>query len=90
MGKDCVPNQVLEMSFFKLLEQFFYNENISVSQARAGGYMGAASLCQHHSLFRDCEITLHFGPVSIEISFERLEAYTLDMFHFGLEKGAVT
>ena len=46
MTKDRVPHQVLEMSFFKLLEQFFYNQNISVSQARAGSsYMGASPTC---------------------------------------------
>ena len=90
MTKDRVPHQVLEMSFFKLLEQFFYNQNISVSQARAGsGYMGASPMCQH-SLFRDCELIFQFSPVEISIKFERLEAYTLDMFHFGLEKGAVS
>ena len=51
--------------------------------------MGASAMCEH-SLFRDCEITFCFGPVGIVIEFERLEAYTLDMFHFGLEKGAVS
>ena len=51
--------------------------------------MGGVPTCQH-SLFRDCELVFRFGPVEIAIKFERLDAYTLDMFHFGLEKGVVT
>ena len=51
--------------------------------------MGWAPSCQH-SLFRDCELIFKYGPVEISIKFEKLDAYTLDMFHFGLEKGVVS
>ena len=89
LTNDQIPDQVLEMSFFKLLEQFFYNQHISVSQARNADSSGGVPTCQH-SLFRDCELIFRFGPVEIAIKFEQLDAYTLDMFHFGLEKGVVT
>ena len=32
--QERVPNDVLEMSFFKLIEQFFYNKKVSVSSRR--------------------------------------------------------
>ena len=48
------------MSFFKLLEQFFYNHSITVASARDLDAMAGDSACPH-SLFRDCELIFRFG-----------------------------
>jgi len=87
--KERIPNEVLEMSFFKLLEQFFYNQNISISSSRDLDIMAGEPSCPH-SLFRDCELIFRFGQIKITVSYEPLDAYSLDMFHFGLQKGKIT
>ena len=77
------------MSFFKLLEQFFYNQKIAVSAARnQDGMLGDVN-CDC-SLFRDCEFIFRFGPIKTTIKFEELDPYSLDMFHFGLAKGNIS
>ena len=43
-----------------------------------------------HSLFRECELDFRFGPIKVSVKYEHLDVYSLDMFHFGLEKGTVT
>ena len=90
ISQERIPNEVLEMSFFKLLEQFFYNEKITVSQARDQESMPGEQTNCNHSLFRDCELTFRFGKIATTIKFEKLDAYSIDMNHFGLSKGDVS
>lgn len=71
------------MSFFKLLEQFFYNHSIIVASGRDLDAMAGDPSCPH-SLFRDCELIFRFGQIKITLSYEHLDAYSLDLFHFGL------
>ena len=80
---------MLEMSFTKLMEQFFYNRRVSVSKIRDQDVLPGDPTCSH-SLFGSCELIFRFGAVKTTIKFEHLDAYSLDMFHFGLQKGSVT
>ena len=84
-----MPNDVLEMSFYKFVEQFFYNKKISVSAARVQEPLAGEPRCPH-SLFRYCELIFRFGTIKTTIKFEKQDAYTLDLLHFGLKKGNVS
>lgn len=77
------------MSLFKFLEQFFYNKRISISGTREQEFLGDFPQCPH-SLFRDCEMTFRFKQLKTTMKFEHLDAYSLDLYHFGLQKGTVT
>ena len=75
LPKQEVPTQMLEMSFFKLLEQFFYNETIN-----RGGQ------CPHN-FHRDTSMIFCYGPIKIMLSFELLDEYVIDLQHFGATPG---
>ena len=89
LEQDRIPNELLEMSFFKLLEQIFYNPKIQIAKARDQEALNGDPICPH-SMFRQCELQFRYGSIKTILRFEKLEAYTLDMFHFGLEKGTAT
>lgn len=84
-----VPDEVLEMSFHKLLEQFFYNQRVTVSAKRDQEARFGEDACTH-SLFFNCDLIFRFGPLKVHLKYEPLDVYSLDMFHFGLQKGIVT
>lgn len=79
-----VPDEVLEMSFFKLLEHFFYNQRISVSGKRDQEANNLGEEFCNHALFRTCDLIFRFGPTKVHLKYEALDVYSLDMFHFGL------
>ena len=91
MQRSLVPNEMLEMSFYKLLEQFFYNPDIKIQKfANNNSLVGNISTVCTHSLHRDCSMIFRYGPIKIMIKFEKQEPHTLDMPHFGLMPGIRT
>ena len=92
MQRSLVPNEMLEMSFYKLLEQFFYNPDIKIAKLARNNSVLTSSFNQNCtlSLHRDCSMIFRYGPIKIMINFEKQDAYTLDMPHFGLTKGIRT
>ena len=79
--KKIAPTELLEMSFYRFLEQYFYNY-----QARTSQLNSDRRPCPH--LFHvDNQILFKYGPIKITFQFEFLEQYTLDLIHFGRTKG---
>ena len=76
-----MPSEVLEMSFYKLLEQFFYNQEL-VSQK-------TTEFCCDHSFHRDTEMVIRYGQVKIYLKYEATDCYNLDLIHFAKEKGTI-
>ena len=70
LEQERVPNDVLEMSFYKLIEQFFYNKKISVSASRVQEPLAGEPKCPH-SLFKYCELIFRFGTIKTTIKFEK-------------------
>ena len=60
LANERIPNELLEISFYKLLENIFYNQSLSVSTRRDQDAMPGEQRCTH-SLFRDCELVFRFG-----------------------------
>lgn len=58
--KRVAPIDLLEMSFFKFLEQFFYNQNV-----RTCLYNAHQRPCKH-VFFVDTSILFRYGPVKIK------------------------
>lgn len=84
VNKVEVPTQILEMSFYKLLEQFFYNQDI-VTQ----GHNMFEGSC-NHSFHRSCSMIFCYGPIKIMFSFEPQDEYVIDLTHFGTSSGIVS
>jgi hypothetical protein len=79
--KQSAPIEFLEMSFYRLLEQYIYNQDIQTIN------LNSNSVPCMHSFHRDCSMIMRFGPIKVMINFERIEEYTLDMIHFGTTPG---
>jgi len=89
LKREKLPAEVLEISFFKFIEQFFYNTKVTISPSRNQEFLGDHPACPH-SLFRSCELIFRFKQIKTVMKFEKLDPYSLDLYHFGLEKGTVT
>ena len=89
MKQEHFPTEVLEMSFFKFIEHFFYNKQIKISPNRNQEFLGDHPACEH-SLFGNCELTFRYQQVKTTMKFEHMDAHSLDLYHFGLEKGTVS
>mmetsp|Transcript_8627 Transcript_8627/g.10653 ORF Transcript_8627/g.10653 Transcript_8627/m.10653 type:complete len:178 (-) Transcript_8627:2711-3244(-) len=59
LKREKLPAEVLEISFFKFIEQFFYNTKVTISPSRNQEFLGDHPACPH-SLFRSCELIFRF------------------------------
>lgn len=74
LRKEIVPVEVLEISLFKFMEQFFYNKRVSISNSREQEYLGDYPQCPH-PVFRSCEMIFRFRSLKTTFKFEHQEAY---------------
>jgi hypothetical protein len=58
------PKEILEMSFYKLLEQFFYNDNVRTQLINAKG-----NHCTHN-FHLDTSLIFRYGPIKIMLNYE--------------------
>lgn len=57
--RETMPSELLEISFFKLLEMIYYNEKVSVSSNRDQEYLGDHPACTH-SLFHSGKFVFRY------------------------------
>ena len=80
---------MLEMSFYKFLEQFFYNQDlVSTGQLTQiqSVYYNKEQMCPH-SFNIDCSMVFKHGPIKIMFNFQPLDEYSIDLTHFGTMSG---
>jgi hypothetical protein len=84
VNKTEAPTQMLEMSFYKLLEQFFYNQTVV-----SFGHSQNQETC-NHAFHRCYSVIFCYGPIRVMLNFEPLDEYRLDLQHFGSTPGVFT
>mmetsp|Transcript_41136 Transcript_41136/g.30252 ORF Transcript_41136/g.30252 Transcript_41136/m.30252 type:complete len:113 (+) Transcript_41136:8-346(+) len=68
-----LSNMIYEMSFYKFLEQFFYNQETGVD-------LPEAQCC--HKVHQNFSYIFKIGPVKLMITYYKQEVYSLDLQKF--------
>lgn len=84
-----MPTEVLELSFYKLLEQFFYNQDL-ISKASSEGNQSSEMRRCRHSFHCSTQMVIRYGSIKIHVKYEHLDRYSLDLIHFAKEPGTIS
>lgn len=66
-----MPFNFYEMSFYKFLEQLFYNQELESSNSDC-----------NHLVHKNMERVFQIGPLRFKFSFENRETYSVDLLKF--------
>jgi len=75
-----VRQNILELSFYSFLEQYFYNTN---------NLKIAESTCPH-SFYKDCRLYFNIDIIRIEVSYHPVDIYEVDLVCFKDIQGNVS
>jgi hypothetical protein len=65
-----IPSGVLEMSFYKYLEQFFYNQDlVSLHSDEVVSRSSSRMKCRH-SFHKDAAVIIRYGCIKITMKYE--------------------
>ena len=77
------------MSFYKYLEQFFYNQDlVSLNSDEVVSRSQNRKICRH-SFHKDAAVIIRYGCIKITMKYEHHDCYNLDLIHFANEQGVI-
>ena len=79
-----VSRQLLELSFYTFLEQFFYNKDSLRMYLDAG-----ENTCQH-SFHSSCKVNFVIDILRVEFTYHKVDIYSLDLICFKDQPGSLS